>query len=105
MGRRSLRPLASLYLQGIRHAFRWMHPGSFMMGSPEDEQGRWNDEDLYSVTLSKGFWLGEASVIQALWQAIMSTNPSEFKARSMNRHLMGQNALRTNVIKSKTSAD
>ena len=68
--------------QGIRHAFRWIPSGSFMMGSPEDEQGRYHDEDLHSVTLSKGFWLGETTVTQALWQALMSTNPSEFKGEN-----------------------
>ena len=65
--------------QGIRHAFRWMPPGNFMMGSPEDELGRWEYEGLHSVTLSKGFWLGETTVTQALWQALMSANPSNFK--------------------------
>ncbi|MCX7099818.1 MAG: formylglycine-generating enzyme family protein [Methylococcales bacterium] len=65
--------------QGIRHAFRWLPPGSFMMGSPEDEQGRFSYEDLHAVSLSQGFWLAETTVTQALWQAVMSTNPSHFK--------------------------
>lgn len=65
--------------QGIRHAFRWIPSGCFMMGSPEGEQGRYEDEDLHSVTLNRGFWLAETTVTQALWQAVMSANPSTFK--------------------------
>lgn len=65
--------------QGIRHAFRWIPPGSFMMGSPELEQGRFDDEDFHSVSLSQGFWLAETTVTQALWQAVLSENPSAFK--------------------------
>ncbi len=69
----------TLTYQGIDYAFRWIPPGSFKMGSPEYEEGRYDDEDLHSVTLSQGFWLGETTVTQALWQAVMSTNPSHFK--------------------------
>ena len=65
--------------QGIRHAFRWIPPGSFMMGSPESEQGRYEDEDLHSVSLSRGFWLAETTVTQALWRAVMPENISTFK--------------------------
>jgi formylglycine-generating enzyme required for sulfatase activity len=52
--------------QGIRHAFRWLPPGSFTMGSPETEQGCLDYEDLHPVTLSQGFWLAETTVTQAL---------------------------------------
>lgn len=65
--------------RGVRHAFRWIPPGTFWMGSPEGEKGRWGDEDLHEVTLSRGFWLGETTVTQALWQAVTGKNPSEFK--------------------------
>jgi len=69
----------TLTYQGIDYAFRWIPPGSFKMGSPKVERGRYDDEDLHSVTLSQGFWLGETTVTQALWQAVMSKNPSHFK--------------------------
>ena len=72
----------TLTYQGIDYAFRWILPWYFMMGSPENEQGRYDDEDLHSVTLSQGFWLGETTVTQALWQAVMSTNPSHFKGEN-----------------------
>jgi hypothetical protein len=31
------------------------------------------------VTLSKGFWLADTSVTQALWEAVTGENPSGFK--------------------------
>jgi len=48
------------------------------MGSPEDEEGRDDDEARHRVTLTRGFWLGETEVTQALWQEVMRANPSDF---------------------------
>ena len=60
--------------------FRWIEPGSFMMGSPEDEAERDDDEGpRHLVTLSSGFWLGATACSQSLWQAVMGENPNRFK--------------------------
>ncbi len=53
-------------------------PGSFMMGSPEDEEDRSDDETQHKVTLTKGFWLGKYPVTQAQWESVMGCNPSDF---------------------------
>ncbi|OQX06385.1 MAG: Sulphatase-modifying factor protein [Thiothrix lacustris] len=63
----------------VRHAFRWIEPGTFMMGSPETEKGRLDWEIQHQVTLNKGFWMAETPVTQALWQVVMGENPSNFK--------------------------
>ncbi len=64
----------------VRQPFRWCELGTFMMGSPEDEPERLGDwETRHEVTLSKGFWLADTAVTQALWQAVMNENPSRFK--------------------------
>ncbi len=55
--------------------------GTFMMGSPEDEWGRYPDEKLHQVTLPQDYWLGKYQVTQAQWEAVMGDNPSRF-----NRH-------------------
>ena len=71
--------------QGIRQGFRWIPPGTFMMGSPEGEEGGYegNDTDfretLHQVTLTQGYWLAETICTQALWQAVMGENPSHFR--------------------------
>jgi formylglycine-generating enzyme required for sulfatase activity len=60
---------------------RWINPGRFLMGSPEGEEGRFDDEGpQHEVTISKGFWLFDTPCTQALWQAVMGKNPSEFKS-------------------------
>lgn len=58
---------------------RWVPPGTFVMGSPEGEVGRWEDEVPHEVTLTEGWWMAETPVTQALWKAVMEQNPSHFK--------------------------
>ncbi len=53
--------------------------GSFTMGSPEGEDGRFSDEEQHRVTLSKEFWLGKFEVTQEEYEALMGTNPSSKK--------------------------
>jgi len=57
----------------------WCKPGSFQMGSPEDEEDREEDETLHEVTLTSGYWLGKHPVTQAEWEKVMGNNPSHFK--------------------------
>lgn len=60
------------------HSLEMVHiePGTFQMGSPEAEIGRWPDEGpVHSVTISKAFHLGRAAVTQSVWEAIMGTRP------------------------------
>lgn len=52
--------------------------GTFTMGSPENEEGRGNDECPHSVTVS-GFSIGKYEVTQADWREVMGNNPSNFK--------------------------
>ena len=61
-------------------ALRWCPPGTFTMGSPASEEGRDNDETQHSVTLTRGFWIGETEVTQGLWKEVMGSNPSYFKS-------------------------
>jgi formylglycine-generating enzyme required for sulfatase activity len=64
----------------VAQRLRWMSPGRFQMGSPEDEAERFDDEGPpHWVTLAKGFWLFDTAVTQALWQAVTGRNPSRFK--------------------------
>ena len=37
------------------------------------------NETLHRVTLTEGYWLAETACTQALWEAVMGNNPSEFK--------------------------
>ncbi|MBQ7188407.1 MAG: SUMF1/EgtB/PvdO family nonheme iron enzyme [Kiritimatiellae bacterium] len=55
---------------GTEMRFRWCPPGSFMMGSPISEEGRYDDETQHCVTLTHGFWMGETPVTQKQWQNV-----------------------------------
>ena len=61
-------------------SFVYIPPGSFVMGSPEDEPGRNQDEKQYEVTLSRGFYLQSTPVTQRQWQAVMGDNPASSSA-------------------------
>lgn len=70
---------ALLEIKRAGQRLRWIPPGRFLMGSPEDEPERWDDEQQHQVTLTRGYWLGESAATQALWQAVTGKNPSGFK--------------------------
>ncbi len=64
----------------ITQRMRWIQPGTFLMGSPENELGRYDEEGpQHLVTLTQGFWLFDTPCTQALWQAVMGNNPSQFQ--------------------------
>ncbi len=72
---------AEFKLKKISQRLRWIPPGQFMMGSPESEPERYENEGpQHEVTLTKGFWLFDTAVTQALWEAVMGNNPSRFKS-------------------------
>jgi formylglycine-generating enzyme required for sulfatase activity len=64
----------------VRQRMRWIPPGAFLMGSPDDEPGRFNTEGpRQPVRIGEGFWLFDTPCTQALWEAVMGENPSRFK--------------------------
>ena len=63
-----------LTIKGVEYAFRFCPSGNFMMG---DEPGE------VSVTLSRGFWMLETQVTQAMWESVMGNNPSNFEGAKL----------------------
>ena len=60
---------------GIEFIMRWIPPGSFLMGSPSNEAGRFvNEGPQHMVRLSVGFWMSETPVTRELWNAVMGFN-------------------------------
>ena len=54
-------------------------PGTFRMGSPVDEEGRWEGEGPQTdVIVSRGFWMGKYEVTQGEYLDVMGNNPSWF---------------------------
>ncbi len=67
---------------GVTLELVWVPPGTFMMGSPESEEGRDDDEVQHQVTLTKGFWLGKYEVTQAQWKAVMGNTVGQQRDRA-----------------------
>jgi formylglycine-generating enzyme required for sulfatase activity len=53
--------------------------GTFMMGSPESEQGHNENENQHEVTISKDYYLGVYEVTQAQYEKVIGKNPSYFQ--------------------------
>ena len=53
--------------------------GTFMMGSPKSEQGRYENETQHEVTISKGYYFGVYEVTQAQYEKVIGKNPSHFQ--------------------------
>jgi formylglycine-generating enzyme required for sulfatase activity len=69
-------------LAGVKTRWRWIPPGGFLMGSPESEPGRYDDEGpRHWVKITRGFWMLSTPCTQALWEAVMGSkaNRSRFK--------------------------
>ena len=71
---------AAFQVAGVTQKLRWIPPGKFLMGSPDHEEGRWDDEGpQHEVAIESGFWMFETLCTQALWEAVMGQNPSHFR--------------------------
>ena len=81
----------TITVNGVEFAFRWCPPGAFMMGSPDDEEGRDDDETLHEVTLTKGFWMMETEVTQKQWNAVMESSLSVFKGDDLPVEMVSWN--------------
>jgi formylglycine-generating enzyme required for sulfatase activity len=73
---------AEFSVGGVPFVLRWIPPGRFLMGAPEDENGRDDDEGpQHEVTISRGFWMGETPVTQAQWRAVVEATNAKRKAK------------------------
>lgn len=64
--------IRTISINGTKFDFAWCPPGTFMMGSPDYESGRGDDEVRHQVTLTKGFWIGTTEVTQGQWKSLMN---------------------------------
>ena len=68
----------SLWTNSPDMEFVWIPAGEFLMGSPEDEEGRRENERQHEVRISEGFWMKKYEVTQGEWESVMGANPSFF---------------------------
>jgi formylglycine-generating enzyme required for sulfatase activity len=56
--------------------------GTFTMGSPTNEEGRFNDETQHQVTVSS-FYMSKYQVTQKEYREVMGVNPSDFEGDNL----------------------
>jgi len=66
------------YTNDFGMMFVYIRPGTFVMGSPENETCRASDEIQHTVSLTQGYYLQTTEVTQGQWKAVMGNNPSSF---------------------------
>ena len=65
---------------GVSFTMIWVKGGTFTMGATSEQEpdAETNEKPAHQVTLSS-FYIGENEVTQALWSAVIGSNPSKFK--------------------------
>lgn len=57
----------------------WIAPGTFVMGSASWDPDRSSvEEPQTTVTLSRGYWMGQFEVTQSEYASVVGSNPSQF---------------------------
>lgn len=70
--------------EGITLEMILIPAGEFIMGSPEDEDGRLEFEGPQRrVRITQPFYMGKYEVTQAQWERMMEENPSHFKGADL----------------------
>jgi len=62
----------------VEMKFLLIPAGTFTMGSPPSEVGRYDDEIQHRVKITHAFYAGVREVTQGQWRAVMGTSPSLF---------------------------
>ncbi len=63
----------------------WIPAGTFVMGSPDTEEGHKSDESpQVEVNLSTGFWMGKFEVTQSQYKKLTRSSPSNFSKAGSN---------------------
>ena len=65
------------------NGFVWIAPGTFVMGSPVSEVGRYSGEVQHTVTLTQGFWMSDHETTQSEYQLVMGSNPSNWRGLNL----------------------
>jgi uncharacterized protein (TIGR02996 family) len=76
-----VRPCVPTLTNSIGMQFALIPPGTFLMGSPRREKGRYREEGpRHEVEITQPFYLGAHTVTQEQYERVTGTNPSSFAA-------------------------
>ena len=77
----------------------YVEGGTFIMGATAEQKKTYKDEKpAHSVTLSS-FYIGKYEVTQALWKAVMGSNPSHWKGDNLPVENVSWNDCQTFLLK------
>ena len=86
-------------VNGVSFTMVRVEGGTFRMGATSEQQKpRDNEKPVHSVTLSS-YSIGQTEVTQALWKAVMGSNPSYFKGDNLPVENVSWNDCRTFIRK------
>ena len=70
-------------VNGVHFKMVHVEGGTFMMGATEQDDEAWGDEKPQHKVMLDDYYIGETQVTQALWQAVMGNNPSNWKGDNL----------------------
>ena len=77
-------PCVATLTNSIGMEFVYIPAGTFLMGSPPEEEGHREDEGpVHEVRITRGFWMGKYPVTQAEYRRVTGKNPSYFSAKGV----------------------
>ena len=75
--------IESITVNGVSFNMVRVDGDTFQMGATSEQKDPYGDEKpVHRVTLS-GYYIGETEVTQGLWEAVMGSNPSNFKGSNL----------------------
>lgn len=88
-----------LRVGNVSYRMKYVSGGTFTMGATSEMKNPHNDEKpTHKVKLSS-YYIGETEVTQALWKAVMGSNPSRFKGDDLPVEQVSWNDCQTFISK------
>lgn len=92
-------PTISFTVNGVSFEMVKVEAGTFMMGATPEMEDPWDcEKPVHRVTLINNYYMGKTEVTQALWQAVMGSNPSRFKGDNLPVENVSYNDYQNNCM-------
>lgn len=88
----SLQPSDLVFdVNDVQFKMKYVEGGEFMMGATAEQEGDADDREkpAHRVSLDS-FYIGETQVTQALWEAVMGNNSSDWKGENLVIYYIGE---------------
>lgn len=95
-------PQKTITVNGVSFDMIWVEAGTFTMGTDTCSYIYPELSPAHRVTLTKNYYIGKTEVTQALWEAVMGQNPSEYKGASKPIHNISWNDCEPFLLKLNT---